>query len=671
VDNQATKHDAQPWLAEEENHLYRLVNEPEYRQEQLGEQPSSAINYVNIARFLSRTVNGVKQKYAELYQRYYSPDYEQLALAAAAEAAGMDPAQYAQQYGYINVDPNQMAAYTAEQLAAIYHHYHYDQSGVPGLGGSDGGTLHEQGGGAGMLAGGPVGDGMMFGQNGFPSSSAPHIDAYNAAAAAAAVNAAAFNSNNSNVAMRDMITPPSTRGTGKRSNRSSASRSLGPTPKNDRVFWKVYEQEELLKLVEDERYRRDTLGTESVDWELIAKQLGRGRRSVMRKYDNLKGCSIAPGGGSVILPANDGKKWSEEEVDELRRLCDDPMYRQSLFGPEHREKIDWRRMGIHFERSYESVSYKYSYIKNTDQRMGDKPKHSKAKHETSYKDMAIWALAAIGGEGTSGKICDKIESKEEFSRQLDRAIVSGKKTLQRWKHGVRSALNAFGMFHKTERISDGEVVWIMDMEALNKSIAQQEQRVIAKSKKDSNSKRKHRKRDGASLTDVDQLETAELDKNATENALAEMACTEVGREGTTNQQQQQQQQQQQTNGEVAGPSSSAQKSKPGGANKRKRGGGRVANKQSPLAATNNTTANATAPLPPPFHGVQEQDLLGAAVMMASNGSSDPITLLLQQQLHQAAYSGFPVYNVGQQQQQQQQQQEQQQQQQQEEQWGAM
>lgn len=34
--------------------------------------------------------------------------------------------------------------------------------------------------------------------------------------------------------------------------------------------------------------------------------------------------------------------------------------------------------------------------------------------------------------------------------------------LRRWKHGVRSALNAFPMFKKTGAVRDGEVVWRLD-----------------------------------------------------------------------------------------------------------------------------------------------------------------------------------------------------------------
>jgi hypothetical protein len=39
-------------------------------------------------------------------------------------------------------------------------------------------------------------------------------------------------------------------------------------------------------------------GTSELNWDLIAKHLGRGKRSVQRKYDNLKGSlAIGPPGG--------------------------------------------------------------------------------------------------------------------------------------------------------------------------------------------------------------------------------------------------------------------------------------------------------------------------------------------------------------------------------------
>ena len=38
--------------------------------------------------------------------------------------------------------------------------------------------------------------------------------------------------------------------------------------------------------------------------------------------------------------------------------------------------------------------------------------------------------------------------------------------LCRWKHGVRSALNAFSMFNKTGAVRDGEVVWRLDEASL-------------------------------------------------------------------------------------------------------------------------------------------------------------------------------------------------------------
>lgn len=133
-------------------------------------------------------------------------------------------------------------------------------------------------------------------------------------------------------------------------------------------------------------------------------------------------------------------------------------------------------LGQHFGRSYESVSYKYSYVKNTGRTGAEgKPKHAKAKHDTSYKEMAIWALQQIGGSGTSGQICNTIETNAAYASQLDHAIVSGKKTLQRWKHGVRSALNAFHMFQKTTKIFEGEAVWnLVPEEVQNEQVVAQE-----------------------------------------------------------------------------------------------------------------------------------------------------------------------------------------------------
>lgn len=246
-------------------------------------------------------------------------------------------------------------------------------------------------------------------------------------------------------------------------------------PKNDRVFWKPQEQQELMRLVQDPSYRQQVLGTADLSWDAIAQHLGRGKRSVQRKYDNLKG-SLMVADGALALPANDGKKWSSEEVAELVRLVEDQGYREAKLGM---EKVDWRVLGQHFGRSYESVSYKYSYVKNTGRTgIEGKSKHAKAKHETSYKEMAIWALQKIGGEGTSGQICNMISTNPSYAPQLDTAIVSGKKTLQRWKHGVRSALNAFTMFEKTNRVFEGEVVWRLLEEAVAQEMAAAQEKAL-------------------------------------------------------------------------------------------------------------------------------------------------------------------------------------------------
>jgi hypothetical protein len=71
-----------------------------------------------------------------------------------------------------------------------------------------------------------------------------------------------------------------------------------------------------------------------MDWEAIARHLGRGKRSVQRKYDNLKGSSVGAMTGTYALPLNDGKKWASEDVEELLRLVDDGAYRMERLGME-------------------------------------------------------------------------------------------------------------------------------------------------------------------------------------------------------------------------------------------------------------------------------------------------------------------------------------------------
>ena len=106
-------------------------------------------------------------------------------------------------------------------------------------------------------------------------------------------------------------------------------------PEKNRNFWKSEEQQELLRLVQDAAYRQQILGSSEISWESIAKHLGRGKRSVQRKYDNLKGtaaAAAAAAGATAALPSNDGKKWAPEEVAELMRLVEDPLYLKQTLG---------------------------------------------------------------------------------------------------------------------------------------------------------------------------------------------------------------------------------------------------------------------------------------------------------------------------------------------------
>ena len=249
-------------------------------------------------------------------------------------------------------------------------------------------------------------------------------------------------------------------------NEENLQHGMSKTKKKDKMFWDPEEQKQLVRLVEDANYRRSVIGIEVLDWQVIANYLGRGKRSAQRKYYNIRDANGgSEGTANISLPENDGKRWSPAEVQELIKLVEDKDYCMRKLGIDH---ADWKVLGKHFGRSHESVSYKYSYIKNREKCSDRYSKPMRAKDRVSYKVMAVEALRTLGGQGTSSQICDVIADIPKFEQHLDKRIVSGKRTLQKWKHGVRSALNAFDLFNKTDRVSNGEAVWELDLDAYNK-----------------------------------------------------------------------------------------------------------------------------------------------------------------------------------------------------------
>lgn len=391
--------DNEPWNPDQEQELLRLVHDDVYRIENIGDFTTK---WPPIAHYLGRTVKSVKRKYDKLFKQ--QRNYQQEQNMGHFDAQGSIPEGMQQFYPADMMMMGGMAqAYGAVEITP------------------DMAAIMQQGGYA-----------APYGSSVYPSE------------------------------MQAAMYPPHYGTVTHRGNNNS--NSIVKPPKNDKSFWKDSELAELIKLGRDEEYREHVTGEKSLDWQAIADYFGRGKRSVQRKFENLKDSKLASD-GTLVLPRNLGKKWSKAEVDELMKIADpdDSSYRFELFG---NDKIDWRVLADYFGRSYEAVAYKYSYEKNSDESLNDpsrQKKHAKAKHETSYKDMAIKALQHLGGEGTSGQMCDFISQDELFAPQLDPSIVSGKKTLQRWKHGVRSALNAFEIFEKSDRTYKGEAVWILNL----------------------------------------------------------------------------------------------------------------------------------------------------------------------------------------------------------------
>ena len=504
-----------------------------YLQSKVGE---TTTKWAPIAQFFSRTVKAVKRKYDKLQK----PDKEQrktrstrqnsaLAASTAATAAktpstaAVDPSQDPRNGGGGDiVDPNNVAGTEAgahaDLMAATMYLPGMDEAALY----NTAGMTEEQVAAAAAAMPANV-EGMTAEQMAAYMQQMYSGGYYDPNSAAAAAAAATGQPQDLNGPMDPELLQQLAAQQAAYQASAAAEAAAGATasqPRNDRVFWKPEEQQELLRIVQDNGYRQQVLGITDISWDVIAKHLGRGKRSVQRKYDNLKG-AIINSDGTLSLPANDGKKWAPEEVAELVRLVDDESYRQEKLGM---EKVDWRVLGQHFGRSYESVSYKFSYVKNTGRTgLEGKPKHAKAKHETSYKEMAIWALQQIGGEGTSGQICNMIAQNGVYAPQLDTAIVSGKKTLQRWKHGVRSALNAFPMFEKTSRVLDGEVVWHLEENAVALEAAAAQEKALRQRNKPAGGGARRKSRKGGADGEAGGGLDAGPEEGA-QQALAQMAA---------------------------------------------------------------------------------------------------------------------------------------------------
>ena len=474
VDKHAVKTD-EAWTEKEEEELLKLVNNDEFKREKLGD---SGTKWAPIAQYFQRTVKAVKRKYDKL---------QSVGKKKLNAEDGMHDSIPIQQI--VSQPMVQAAMYQMNMGDRQFQMMGQDIRGTHQMHGGTDAEVQFQG------------DPMTFLAYG-----------------------AYYAEDN------DMGTAGPRQGGQYGQQMNGQYMHTLPPPKNDRVFWKQEELQQLLKLAQDEGYRQEVLGITDLNWDAIAKYFGRGRRSVQRKYDNLKSAPIGPD-GRLDLPPNDGKKWDRVEVEELLKLVDpdDPSYRMDILGI---ETVDWRVLGQHFGRSYENVAYKYAYVKNsTGFQNSRKVKHAKAKHDTSYKEMAIWALQQLGGEATSGQMCKVIENNPVFAPQLDDEIVSGKKTLKRWKHGVRSALNAFPMFEKTGAFFEWESVWKLILEAVQAEAASQQARAIRKKTRTSISGGSRKKTKKKQEKEGEKGKNNEKEEEAKET-LAQLAQSRKGRTGT-------------------------------------------------------------------------------------------------------------------------------------------
>ena len=451
--------DGDEYTFAEDRVLYRMVMEPEYRASLIGDRADSS-DWGVIARHLNKTAESAQKRFLELKQATEAADDRTESDASIDIGSPEDPPGIPAGTACREAA---CAVSTAEQLPRTH-------SQRPAQACSE----HE-------LATQVVGRMLQVaGVGGNPNlSGVPDL---------------------SGGEREPMITARSSRAAPKiRSGSTKSNQKVASGAKTGK-YWTDAETIHLLQLGRDKLYRETFTGSRTLDWAAIGLSLGRGARAAKRKFDNLQHVDIAPkpdgNGFMLVLPANEGKKWSDEEVIELLTLGDptNAAYRQEKLGT---ADIDWKTIARYFRRSRDAVAHKFQYETekcqpgkneirpgpNGDAEDGMNgpglgASSSRKRHPSapSYESMTISALCNVQPLSLEATSKQYIEGNPEYAPYLDRSILPGKKSVPRWKHGVRSALYAYSYFINTDRKDGTDIIWRLDVQVAEATKRQQQER---------------------------------------------------------------------------------------------------------------------------------------------------------------------------------------------------
>lgn len=229
-------------------------------------------------------------------------------------------------------------------------------------------------------------------------------------------------------------------------------------------WWDEKDEEELVRLIEDQDYRSEKFGFVTLEWSLLVQYFKRSEKSLRKKYWLLKRNNTSRPGQHA--PEKRRKTWGEKETEEMKQIVNNRSYRINK-GIENKEgSINWKLLADYFQvYDVQTVQRKFrNILKSQEQRSIDSCKtREHHRKKIAYKWMIVTAMKCLPNqEGTAPQIFELIEANEEFASQLDTRISPGTKHVDRWKIQVRKNLSSQDIFVNTGRKSKHETIWMLN-----------------------------------------------------------------------------------------------------------------------------------------------------------------------------------------------------------------
>jgi hypothetical protein len=280
-----------------------------------------------------------------------------------------------------------------------------------------------------------------------------------------------------------------------------------PSANNYKNWWSEQDEAELMRIIDDDKYRYSKIGTRLLDWSRMEIYFNRSQNALRKKFwvlTNIRKTGgripgdgvesdklgaghppLAPpetsvsGDSKKVKPRADRKQWTEEETKEMAKLIQSRNYRitEGIMNDEGR--MLWQKLAEKFSCEIAVVKRKYrSLVDLAEKNEGTIPEKQRRRHfkkQIPYRWMIVSVLSKMEDlEATAPQIFSTIESDQDLSPQLDDRIMPGTKQVPRWKIQLRKVLSSDKMFVNTGRKSHHETIWKLDVQALQQAHAEKQ-----------------------------------------------------------------------------------------------------------------------------------------------------------------------------------------------------